>query len=174
METAALVSDDAIAKRKERFTSQLDKEEAKKILERQQRFNPDAGKQAERKERFQKWLPSGGSSAPGMSKPANATVAAAIGTSLDNTSKASLAGKGAKNRAGSTAAITENFSDEFKAKAEVSAHAAEAAIQSIWGLRLQSPTSSCMLQASQHVLELSSRSWHVHRHMSLLQRHNGV
>ena len=121
METAALVSDDAIAKRKERFTSQQDKDEANKIAERQQRFNPDAGKQAERKERFQKWLPSGGSTAPGMSKPANATVAAALGRSLDNTSKATLAGKGSKGRAG-PAPATENFSDEFKAKAEVIAH----------------------------------------------------
>ena len=129
METAALVSEDMIAKRKERFASQKDKDDAQKLAERQQRFKTDAGKtdvgkdadkQAERKERFQKWLPSGGSSAPGMSKPANASVAAALGTSLDNSIKGGFK-KGARGKPNSSLLSTENFSDEFKAKAEVSA-----------------------------------------------------
>ncbi len=110
VETAALVSNDMIAKRRERFKTQEDKI----TEERQKRFKPDAGKQAERKERFQKWLPSGGSDAPGMAKAANADVAAAIGTSLDKTLR-----KGPKGKPTSKIPQTENFSDEFKAKAEV-------------------------------------------------------
>lgn len=116
VETAALVSDDMIAKRRERFKSEEDTESEQKKRERQARFNPDASKQAERKERFEKWLPSGGSSAPGMKKSANADVAAALGTSLDN-SVPKRGGGGPKGKAASTAPKIE-YSEEFKAKAE--------------------------------------------------------
>jgi len=113
VETAALVSEEAIAKRRDRFKSQEDKA----LEDRKQRFSSADPKAAERKERFKQWLPSGGSSAPGMAKPANAEVAAALGTSLD---KGTL-GKGpkGKSRVPVPAPQTENFSEEFKAKAEV-------------------------------------------------------
>ncbi|KAL0042237.1 hypothetical protein WJX77_006838 [Trebouxia sp. C0004] len=112
VETAALVSEEAIAKRRDRFKSQEDKA----LEDRKQRFSSADPKAAERKERFKQWLPSAGSSAPGMAKPANAEVAAALGTSLDN----STLGKGpkGKSRVPVPAPQTENFSEEFKAKAE--------------------------------------------------------
>lgn len=113
VETAALVSEEAIAKRRDRFKSQEDKA----LEDRKQRFSSADPKAAERKERFKQWLPSGGSSAPGMAKPANAEVAAALGTSLDK----STLGKGPKGRSRVPVAApqTEKFSEEFKAKAEV-------------------------------------------------------
>lgn len=112
VETAALVSEDAIAKRRERFKTQEDKA----LEERKQRFSSADPKAAERKERFKKWLPSGGSSAPGMAKPANAEVAAALGTSLDKGTMSK--GPKGKSRASVPAPQTENLSEEFKAKAE--------------------------------------------------------
>ncbi|KAA6429542.1 MAG: hypothetical protein FRX49_00934 [Trebouxia sp. A1-2] len=117
VETAALVSEEAIAKRRDRFKSQEDKA----LEDRKQRFSSADPKAAERKERFKQWLPSGGSSAPGMAKPANAEVAAALGTSLDK----STLGKGPKGRSRVPVAApqTEKFSEEFKAKAEGKAYA---------------------------------------------------
>ena len=108
VETAVLVSEEAIAKRRDRFKTQED---------RKQRFSFADPKAADRKERFKQWLPSGGSSAPGMAKVANAEVAAALGTSLDK-STLSKGPKG-KSRVPVPAPQAENFSEEFKAKAEV-------------------------------------------------------
>ena len=104
----ALVSDDIIAKRQARFKTQEETAEE----QRKQRFmDPDAVKAKERKERFGKWLPqeSGG-------KITKDDVAAAIGTSLDN----SIPAKG-RAKAGSVAAAPkeEKYSAEFTAKAEV-------------------------------------------------------
>jgi len=113
VETAALVSEEAIAKRRDRFKTQEDKA----LEDRKQRFSSADPKAADRKERFKQWLPSGGSSAPGMAKVANTEVAAALGTSLDK----STLGKGpkGKSRVAVPAPRAENFSEEFKAKAEV-------------------------------------------------------
>ncbi len=113
VETAALVSEEAIAKRRDRFKSQEDKA----LQDRKQRFSSADPKAADRKERFKQWLPSGGSSAPGMAKVANAEVAAALGTSLDNSTLSK--GRKGKSRVAVPAPQAEKFSEEFKAKAEV-------------------------------------------------------
>lgn len=136
-----------IAKRRERFKSEEDTESEQKKRERQARFNPDASKQAERKERFEKWLPSGGSSAPGMKKSANADVAAALGTSLDN-SVPKRGGGGPKGKAASTAPKIE-YSEEFKAKAEVRSwrKCVSARLRSVGKLRPQLESGAfCILQ----------------------------
>lgn len=107
-EAIALVSDDIIAKRQARFKTQEETAEE----QRKQRFmDPDAVKAKERKERFGKWLPQESSG-----KISTAAVAAAIGTSLDN----SMPAKG-RAKAGSAAAAPkeEKYSAEFTAKAEV-------------------------------------------------------
>ncbi|KAL3163018.1 hypothetical protein ABBQ32_009445 [Trebouxia sp. C0010 RCD-2024] len=106
-EAVALVSDDIIAKRQARFKTQEETAEE----QRKQRFmDPDAVKAKERKERFGQWLPQ--ESSGKISKDA---VAAAIGTSLDN----SMPAKG-RAKAGSAAAAPkeEKYSAEFTAKAE--------------------------------------------------------
>lgn len=107
-EAVALVSDDIIAKRQARFKTQEESAEE----QRKQRFmDPDTLKAKERKERFGKWLPQ-----ESAGKNSKDDVAAAIGTSLDN----SMPSKG-RARAGSAASAPkeEKYSAEFTAKAEV-------------------------------------------------------
>ena len=74
-------------------------------------MDPETVKAKERKERFQQWLPG---SAAGGNKSSKDAVAAAIGTSLDNSMPAKGRGKGKQG-----SAPEEKFSAEFTAKAEV-------------------------------------------------------
>lgn len=107
-EAVALVSDDIIAKRQARFKTA---EESAEEQRRQRFMDPDAVKAKERKERFEKWLPTQESG-----KTSKDDVAAAIGTSLDNSVAAKGRGRGKSNTA---APKEEKYSAEFTAKAEV-------------------------------------------------------
>ena len=108
-EAVALVSDDVIAKRQARFKTQ---EQSAEEQRRQRFMDPDTVKAKERKERFGKWLPQD------SGKTSKDDVAAAIGTSLDNSMPAKGRGRGRAN-SGSAAPKEEKFSAEFTAKAEV-------------------------------------------------------
>lgn len=106
-EIVALVSDDIIAKRQARFKTA---EESAEEQRRQRFMDPDVVKAKERKERFGKWLPQE------SDEPSKDDVAAAIGTSLDNSVAAKGRGRGKRNAA---APKEEKYSAEFMAKAEV-------------------------------------------------------
>ena len=107
-EAVALVSDDIVAKRQARFKTA---EESAEEQRRQRFMDPDTVKAKERKERFGKWLPTQESG-----KTSKDDVAAAIGTSLDNSVAAKGRGRGKSNTA---APKEEKYSAEFMAKAEV-------------------------------------------------------
>lgn len=136
-----LVSEEQQAKRRERFLTQEQKEaaaakeeEAKRKAERVSRFHPDEAKKVDRSQRFQQWLgsnpttaaPAAASAANG--KPAGDKITAAVNSSLDQSAK--LLGKGPKGKGGSgkgasiksaaAAPAETKYSDEFKAKADVS------------------------------------------------------
>lgn len=137
-----LVSDEQQAKRRERFLTQEQKEaagakeeEAKRKAERISRFHPDEAKKVDRSQRFQQWLgsnstaaaPAAASAANG--KPAGDKITAAVNSSLDQSAKLlgkgpkgkGGSGKGASNKSAAAAAPTETkYSEEFKAKADVS------------------------------------------------------
>ena len=110
-EAVALVSNDIIAKRQARFKTA---EESAEEQRRQRFMDPDAVKAKERKERFGKWLPQD------SGKKSKDDVAAAVGTSLDNSVAAKGRGRGKPNAA---APKEEKYSAEFMAKAEVCAAA---------------------------------------------------
>lgn len=131
-----LVSEDQQAKRRERFLTPEQKEaetakeeEAKRKQKRHSRFNLDDGKKADRTQRFQQWLaPGSTAAAPAAAAAANGKsagdkITAAVNSSLDQSAK--LLGKGPKGRSGSgkaaaAAPAEPKYTDEFKAKADVS------------------------------------------------------